>query len=222
MAEIEPRIFRKDNLRMSAEHFDEGVPPDNIEDISSIDRHMHDLGVCKDEEGRYCGNLIDSKLLININNAFPRMMRERGWDMDDLDTTDFERAKSDKDYAMERNAKRRQSGLSVNKHVSRKSKAAQAEAAEIIQQALQVNRDATDRMNLAGELMLEAEAQQQFARMKLQEIEEKETALKHRAQELDEIVRLGRRVKAEQLSEGIMKKKTDRDSAARKLPEISY
>lgn len=53
-------------------------------------------------------------------------------------------------------------------------------------------------------------------------IEEKETALKHRTQELDEIVRLGRRAKAEQLSEGIMKKKTDRDSTARKLPEISY
>ena len=65
MAKIEPRLFRSENIRMSAEHFDEGIPPD--ENSGVIDRHLHDLGVSKDADGRYCGNLIDAKLLIKIN-----------------------------------------------------------------------------------------------------------------------------------------------------------
>ena len=132
MAQIEPRIFRRENIRMSAEHFDEGVPPEDIQDLSSIDRHLHDLGVCRDEDGRYCGNLIDAKLMIRINLLFPQMMRECGWrNIDDLDTTDFERAKDDKEYAAERNAKRRRSGLSVNRHLSGKSQKMAEELAEV-------------------------------------------------------------------------------------------
>jgi len=132
MAQIEPRIFRRQNIRMSAEHYDEGVPPEDIHNISSIDRHLHDLGVCRDEDGRYCGNLIDAKLMIRINALFPGMMRERGWgDMEDLDTTDFERAKDDKEYAAERNAKRRKSGLAVNRHLSAKSRNMAEELAKV-------------------------------------------------------------------------------------------
>ena len=145
---------------MSAFHRDEGVPAD---DGAEPDGHVHDLGVCKDAEGHYCGNRIDAKLMIKINAKFPAMMRQRGWDMEDLDTTDFERAKTDKDYAVERNAKRKKSGLSVNKHLSRKAKQAQDEVAEILQEALQVSDEATERMQLAGELMLEADAKEQYA-----------------------------------------------------------
>lgn len=140
MAQIEPRLFRRDNLRMSAEHFDEGVPPDDIQNVSSIDRHVHDLGVCKDNEGHYCGSLIDAKLLIKINQEFPRMMRARGWDMEDLDTTDFERAKVDKEYAAERNALRRKSGLSVNRHLSKKAHKVVEEATETIEEAQEMLR----------------------------------------------------------------------------------
>lgn len=133
MAKIEPRLFRSENIRMSAEHFDEGIPPD--ENSGVIDRHLHDLGVSKDADGRYCGNLIDAKLLIKINERFPTLMRERGWDMDDLDRTDFERAKTDKEYASERNAKRRKSGLSVNKHLGKKAREMAEDAAELVEQA---------------------------------------------------------------------------------------
>lgn len=140
MAEIEPRLFRQENIRMSAEHFDEGIPVSNPSRLEEIDRHFHDLGVSKDEDGRYCGNLIDAKLLIKINERFPVMMRKRGWNMDDLDTTDFERAKVDKDYAAERNAKRKQSGLSVNKHLNRKAQKLVEDAAEVADQAVELRR----------------------------------------------------------------------------------
>ena len=166
MAKIEPRLFRRDNIRMSAEHFDEGIPPD--ENSGVIDRHLHDLGVSKDTDGRYCGNLIDAKLLIKINERFPALMRECGWDMDDLDRTDFERAKTDKEYASERNAKRRQSGLSVNKHLGNKAREMAEDAAELVEQAealkAQMEADAAARQQ-----QLDLTAQQQETTRKEQE-----------------------------------------------------
>ena len=125
MEEIEPRIFRKKNIRMKAEHFDEGIPPEEgipEEELKGvISRHIHELGICVDKDGNYCGNLIDAKLMIRINEQFPRLMRERGWkDMEDMDTTDWKKAKVDKAYAQERNAKRRNSGRTVNAHIAQK------------------------------------------------------------------------------------------------------
>lgn len=114
LGEIEPRIFRREKVVMEAEHFDEGVGGDN-------DRHKHFLGECVDENGRYCGNLIDAKLLSDINKKFPAMMRSRGWDMVDLDTTDWERYKNDEMYRKERKEKARENGKSVNRYLSEKS-----------------------------------------------------------------------------------------------------
>ena len=135
MSLISP-IFRKDNRIMSAVHWDEGVPP---EEGNLPDLHAHDLGVCKDQDGRYCGNLIDAKLLVKINSMFPKMMRERGWEMDDLDTTDFERAKGDEEYRQERNEKRKRSGLSVNSHLRQKSYKMAEDASRLIEDALEVH-----------------------------------------------------------------------------------
>ena len=63
------------------------------------------------------------------------MMRQRGWDMDDLDTTDFERARVDDDYKAERDMKRGESGLSVNRHLFKKANQMIAETTEL-QEAL--------------------------------------------------------------------------------------
>ncbi len=166
MAKIEPRLFRSENIRMSAEHFDEGIPPD--ENSGVIDRHLHDLGVSKDADGRYCGNLIDAKLLVKINERFPALMRERGWDMDDLDRTDFERAKTDKEYASERNAKRRQSGLSVNKHLGKKAREMAEDAAELVKQADALKAQ-TEADAAARQQQLDLTAQQQETTRKEQE-----------------------------------------------------
>ena len=165
MAIIEPRIFRQANIRMSAEHFDEGLPLAN----GSIDRHLHDLGVCKDYGGRYCGNLIDAKLLIKINEKYPAMMRKRGWDIDDLDTTDFERAKTDKEYAAERNERRRKSGLSVNSYLKRKAQETAQETAEMKAEAVEMVNQATEKQQRVERILADRKRQIEKSDQELQE-----------------------------------------------------
>jgi len=131
MAIISP-LFRKENIRMTAFHKDEGVP---AEDGQEPDGHFHDLGISLDENGHYCGKLIDAKLLVTINKKFPALMRERGWDMDDLDVTDFDRAKVDSDYKAERDFKRGQSGKSVNQHIRKTAEKLMDAAEEIHSEA---------------------------------------------------------------------------------------
>lgn len=115
MEQICPDIFRSDTIVMSAEHFDEGT----ITDITKISRHVHDIGIPKDRNGHYCGNKIDSKLCVEINANYPRLMREKGWDIDDLDVTDWDKYKTDKEYREERKSKQ-QSGKSVNEYIASK------------------------------------------------------------------------------------------------------
>ncbi|MCD8125035.1 MAG: hypothetical protein LUE23_08380 [Lachnospiraceae bacterium] len=80
------------------------------------DEHLHRALDCISLDGRYCGNLIDAKFLSDFNKVYPARMRERGWDMDDLDVTDWERYKTDDEYKAERKAKAKNSGKSVNAH----------------------------------------------------------------------------------------------------------
>ena len=119
LAEICPELFREANVRMTATHKDE------------VGKHRHRFGDCIAEDGSYCGNKIDAKLLAKINEQFPRMMRERGWEVADMDVTDWDRAKKDSTYAAERLAKRESQRLDTNAHVRReKDKAAQAKLDE--------------------------------------------------------------------------------------------
>lgn len=111
-----PDIFRDENIRMTAEHFDEGT----IADPSAISRHVHKVYDCIDTDGKYCGNLIDGKMLDTINHVYPAFMRSRGWDIDDLDCTDWDRSKSDKAYRDERTQKRKKSGKDVNDYLTGK------------------------------------------------------------------------------------------------------
>lgn len=135
MEQICPDIFRKDNVVMTAEHYDEGT----ILDPSKISRHRHDIGIPKDKNGHYCGTKIDAKLYADVNKYYPRLMRERGWDIDDLDCTDWNRYNRDKDYREERKSKQ-QSGKSVNDYISakmRKQVKENEELAEELQTLLQ-------------------------------------------------------------------------------------
>lgn len=115
MEQICPDIFRRDTIVMSAEHHDEGT----ITDPSKISRHIHDIGIPKSKDGRYCGTKIDAKLCADINKSYPRLMRERGWDIDDLDCTDWDKYNSDKEYRAERKSKQK-SGKSVNEYLANK------------------------------------------------------------------------------------------------------
>ena len=76
-------------------------------------------GIPKDKKGNYCGNKIDAKLLVEINKNYPKMMREKGWDIEDLDCTDWDRCKTDEAYRNERKSKRK-SGKSVNNYIADK------------------------------------------------------------------------------------------------------
>ena len=131
MAELYPMLFAKKNERYSAIHRDEGlVHADTKEDANE---HEHKIYVPKDENENYCGNLADSKMFASICKNYPRMMRERGWDFDDLDITDWDRYKYDSDYRAERKVKAKQNGLSVNKYMKKKSAETAKEEADDVQ-----------------------------------------------------------------------------------------
>ena len=113
LCEIQPDLFRDDNIRMDAVHRDEG----RLIDDGTFTEHLHRFGVPKGRDGKYCGNKIDARLLITINERYPAMMRAKGWKLDDLQTTDWQRMKMDDEYRREWNDKRRERGRSVNKYL---------------------------------------------------------------------------------------------------------
>lgn len=114
LAEIEPRLFggyvdrdgsdEQESLYMDAEHHDEKG------------KHAHHAGIARDSEGKWCGNLVDAALMIRINEEFPRLMRAKGWDVDDMDVTDWSRARDDEEYRQHRNAKRHSQRKTVNEY----------------------------------------------------------------------------------------------------------
>lgn len=108
LKQTEPRLFRDENIVLDAEHSDEGLNEDGDS------KHLHRAIEARDKDGRYCGNLVDAKLLADINKTYPAFMREHGWDMDDLDVTDWDRYKTDLEYRTERKQKAKNAGLSVN------------------------------------------------------------------------------------------------------------
>lgn len=133
MAEIVPDLFRLENVRMTALHKDEGY----MDDQGAYSWNLHAVGVPMGRNGRYCGNLIDAKRCVEICEAYPRMMRAKGWkELDDLDLTDFSRMGKDENgeykdpaYRAERQAKRREQGRKTNKYIAdKKAKAAELSA----------------------------------------------------------------------------------------------
>lgn len=110
LKQTEPRLFRDENIILDAEHSDEGMNEDGKS------KHLHRAIEARDENDRYCGNLVDAKLLADINKKYPAFMRAHGWDMDDLDVTDWDRYKNDLEYRAERKQKAKENGLSVNRY----------------------------------------------------------------------------------------------------------
>ena len=157
LAEIEPRVFRRVSEVMSAEHRDEKG------------KHKHHAGIARDEEGRFCGNLIDAQLMVRINEAFPRKMRERGWEVEDMDTTDYNRARTDSDYRAERKLKLRTDSLTVNEFALRD---AQRRAAEAVEQAAKAEQAALD-----AELAAQAAVKERDAALTVAQNTREEVAL---------------------------------------------
>lgn len=164
MHELCPSIFREENVLMDAEHFDEGT----IADPKAISRHRHRILDCIDEDGKYCGNLIDAHLVDTINRKYPAFMRSRGWEMDDLDVTDWEKAKTDKEYREQRKAKRKKSGKDVNDYIAGK-----------LQETLETNENLTVELSVTLQQVQEKEEE---LREKEQELQEKEQVLQAKEQ----------------------------------------
>lgn len=108
-----PLIFRKENIKMKSRHKDEGE--------HESDYHDHYICDAIDERGEYNGNMIDAQFLSSLNKRFPEMMREKGWELDDLDVTDWDRFKTDEAYRKERQHKIREGSRSVNEHMKAKA-----------------------------------------------------------------------------------------------------
>lgn len=106
-------LFRRDNIVAGVEHWDEGQPMDP----PIYTGHVHRIYKPEGQDGKYYGKLIDSyNLSIMVNRRFAGLMRERGWDIDDPDCTDWVEFEADKTYKAKRKAKIKKSGKSVNKY----------------------------------------------------------------------------------------------------------
>lgn len=132
MEEFEPRLFSRSHVRAHVTHNDEGG-----------DHHL--LYDTFDDDGRCNGNLLDAQLLHRLCEEYPAAMRERGWDLEDLDVTDWERMKTDEEYAAERRQKLKDGRLNTNEYARRKNEEAAQAAVEARIAAEEAARDALQR-----------------------------------------------------------------------------
>lgn len=175
MEQIEPRLFRDDNVESDGWHFDEGTP------------HLHRIGTSKDKNGTYCGNLIDANLCVRINQEWPALMRGRDWPIDDLDVTDWTRMAYDDDYRESREAKRTRQGKSVTDYGKQRAEAAGAVAVGIVQEAKAA----------AAETTAQAEAVREAIRQKIKdEIEEAKRERDEAIADRDEAIKARRATRA--------------------------
>lgn len=182
MAAIRPEVFRAENIRMSAVHRDEGM----LGVDGQYSEHVHDAGVSRDASGKYCGNLIDAKLMVAINKAYPRMMREKGWQLDDLDVTDFERMGKDKDgtyidpeYRASR-LSRKKGGKDVNKYIADKAKEAEQAYTEAMEQVMQAKTLLIE-MEIRSQTVAERERQAAAREREVSEREHEASKREHEA-----------------------------------------
>ena len=135
--ELEPEMFQPSNILMTATHVDEV--------LHGGEEHQHKIGVPLTFDGRYNGSDMLNHMRRNFNANFAAKMRERGWDMDDLDLYDAERAKEDEEYRAERRARRRKYGKSVNDYAADAAADAAEAAVEARIAAEEAARDALQR-----------------------------------------------------------------------------
>ena len=185
LCQFQPDIFSDKNVVMTAEHYDEGLDPDGKS------RHQHRLIEPRDRNDRYCGNLIDPKLLAGINKSYPQFMRKRGWDMDDLDTTDWKKYKEDSDYRAERKAKAKNNGRSVNKYAKHKAledvkKQAKdkQDMADLAEKLIEYERNLDDRKRKLDEREMLLHNKSIHLDMQEDDLDTRETRLKAREDDL--------------------------------------
>lgn len=106
---MEPELLQPSSILIRARH--------NDEKLHGGDEHEHAIGVPLTKDGRYNGGKMLNHMKNNFNTNSARHMRERGWDMEDLDLYDPSR-EDDEEYMAERREKRRKQGRSVNDYAA--------------------------------------------------------------------------------------------------------
>lgn len=211
MKQLQPTMFRDDTVLMRTEHRDEG--------IGDNDYHQHIIGIPKDADGKYCGNGIDAKMLSELNKTYPKMMRDRGWDMDDLDTTDWDKYKNDSEYKIERKIKAKRSGKNVNEYINSKLTDELDKAIEATEEAqkqkkgnIKVKHVMQDMLKRTLEEKEELEKREKSIRCQKDKLEEREKEMKKYEEELLE---LNRQLQAQQQS--IIEKGKKMDEGLREI-----
>lgn len=139
-------LFVPENMIASAMHWDEGsleTDTDSEEDIFT--GHWHDVFIPADAGGNYRGVLIDGIFTGHLSRVYPAMMRERGWDIDDCDCTDWDEYKENETYRRERKRKIKEGGQPTNKHRTRarrrRAEANEKKSRETLEQVVELKRD---------------------------------------------------------------------------------
>lgn len=132
------KLFGRANIIATATHWDEG----SLELGNGVyTPNTHIVYVPKDEDGKYRGMLIDGIFCAHVSKVYPAMMRERGWDIDDCDCTDWDRYKSDPEYRTQRKKKIKEGGKSVNRHRERETAKNYKESQEILDRTIALQQD---------------------------------------------------------------------------------
>lgn len=127
MEEIDPEIYAPKNRVYRARHMDEGR---EIRDRGE-DSHEHAMHEARDADGNYIGSTYDAHWRTNCARQFAALMREKGWEIDDPELTDWDRYKSDPEYKAEIDKKRSRSGLSQKEYHDMKASEAEVEQLQV-------------------------------------------------------------------------------------------
>ena len=181
----EPRyLFRKENLIAHAEHWDESEPGDP----PIYSPNWHNIYIPADQYGKYNGSMVDAMFFsVILNKKFPQLMRERGWDIDETEHTDWDKFAEDKEYRTEAKARIKKGGRSVNRYrADKKLEEAEAhleEAASVLEQASAIMEDVSRREQEADEKVRMAEADRDKVLAERDEaVSQKDQALKDKEQ----------------------------------------
>lgn len=183
----EPKfLFRKENLIARAEHWDESDPGDP----PVYSPNWHNIYLPKDQYGKYNGSMVDAMFFsVVLNRMFPQLMRERGWDIDDTQHTDWQKFDENKEYRREAKARIKKGGRSVNRYrADKKLEEAEAkleEATTLIEQASEIMGTVSQKEQEAEAKVLEAEVTRTAA---IEEKQQMEAARDKAKAELNEAI----------------------------------
>lgn len=110
--------------------------------VDEIAWHEHRFYPGRLKDGTLCvDKLVCPNTFKRVNERFPQMMRDKGWEVDDCEMYDEARAKTDPEYVEQRRQRRKEQGQTSRKYKQRKQQEQQEQIAKE-REALQAERAA--------------------------------------------------------------------------------